>query len=113
MTDGKRGRFIRYDKQAVLQEIVDGKFSAGEIAERHNITRGMVYTLKYQARKRKIIRDPVPRLDDLDPVEPKTFLGPVPLEHPINRVFKLAQRYKIGDLSAEGLLAGITEIWRG
>lgn len=71
----KRGRFIKYDKQRVLEEIVAGKMSAVEIARKHSITCGMVYTLKYQARKKNIIRDPVQRLDELDTVEPRSGGG--------------------------------------
>jgi hypothetical protein len=63
---GKRGRFIAYDKQAVLYDIVRGMKSAQQISQEHNITSGMVYTLKYNARKKNIIRDPVARVNDLD-----------------------------------------------
>lgn len=91
----KRGRFIKYDKQKVLQLIVDGKLSAQEIADSYGITRNMVYTLKYTAKKKNIIRDPVSMLDDLDPVEPRA----VKRVATVNVIYNLAQEYKEGMIS--------------
>jgi transposase-like protein len=89
----RRSRFIRYDKQRVLEEIVHGKLSAQEIAEKFGITRDMVYTLKFQAKKRNLIKDPIKRLDDLSPVEPREHDMSLP-----SRIHQLAKRWKVGEI---------------
>lgn len=91
----KRGRFIKYDKQQVLQDIVNGALSAKAIAKRHGITRDMVYSLKYAAKKKNIIRDPTTKLDDLDYVEAKAKK-----QVSAHDVYLLAEDYAAGKLSS-------------
>lgn len=102
----RRGRFIKYDKQQVLQEIVDGRMSAAEIAEKHGITRDMVYSLKFAAKKKNIIRDPVQKLDDLDAIEPRCKKGG-PYAHEIHL---LAQDYSSGVIGGVSFRKKLCEI---
>lgn len=94
----KRGRFIKYDKQQALQDIVDGKLSAKAIAKKHGVTRDMIYTLKYNARKHNIIRDPAQKLKDLDWIEPRRKKEVTALE-----VYLLAEDFAAGKLSGFAL----------
>lgn len=48
---------FKYDKQAVIDDLVSGKLNAQEIAEKHGITKTSVYTLKYAAKKRGLIKE--------------------------------------------------------
>lgn len=102
----RRGRFIVYDKQKVLEDIVSGKLSAQAIADRHGITRDMVYSLKHAAKKRNIIRDPSQMLNDLDAVEPRTA-SPIA---PVNAIYNLAQEYKEGMISPASFYKGVQRI---
>lgn len=105
-TKERRGRFIKYDKQAVLQDIVDGNMSAYSIAQKHGITRDMVYSLKFSAKKKNILRDPVQKLDDLDSVEPKVSRkGPYAHE-----IYLLAQDFASGNMSGVNLYQKICSI---
>lgn len=100
----RRGRFIQYDKQQVLQDIADGKMSASSIAEKHKITRDMVYTLKFTAKKKHILRETSPKLDDLDPIDIKKVR---PTAH---EVYLLAEDYAQGKISGASLFKKLTEI---
>lgn len=101
----KRGRFIQWDKQQALKDIVSGKMSAQEIADKHKITRDMVYTLKYNARKKNIIRDNVQKLDDLDAVEPPEK------NRTISKIYDLAVAYKYDRLSTSEILHQLKLLW--
>ncbi len=101
----KRGRFQFYDKQQVLKDIVSGKMSAGEIAEKHKITRDMVYTLKYNARKKNIIRDNIQKLDELDTVEPPNK------SKAVNKIIDLAIDYADNRISLAEMSKQISLLW--
>lgn len=90
---GRRGRLKFYDKQRVLEEIVSGDYSAAEIAKKHDITRDMVYSLKFAAKKKNLIKDPVVKLDDLDPVERRIKGLTLP-----SKIMELARQFKSGTL---------------
>lgn len=90
----RRGRFIKYDKQRVLEEIVAGKKSASQIAVAYGITRDMVYSLKHAAKKHKLIKDPAQRLSDLDPVDPR-----VRHEGSARDILALAKEFRDGEIS--------------
>lgn len=47
---------FKYDKQAVIDDLVSGKLNAQQIAEKHGITKTSVYTLKHEAKKRGLIK---------------------------------------------------------
>ena len=87
----RRGRFIKYDKQKVLDQIVRGRMSAQEIADEHGITRDMVYSLKHAAKKMKIINEPVARVADLHtpPEHDPTAAG---------QIYQVAKKFRAGDI---------------
>lgn len=94
MTSERRGRFIKYDKQRVLEDIVRGTKSAKKIAASHGITRDMVYSLKHAAKKRGLIKEPTQFLADLSPVDSRAFY-----EGPARDILEFAKQFKAGDLS--------------